>query len=348
MKHRRPTRFGLVFLFTLTTFVVLLITIGIFGGIIYVLAEDGGLDSSAAKLFPIIVSAFASLAMGTLFANFVLRIPLRPFKRLVEGMRRLADGHFEERVDLGELAIFSELSDSFNTLATELQSTQMLRSDFVNNFSHEFKTPIVSIKGFAKILQRGDLPEEERAEYLDIIVDESTRLSNMATNVLNLTRVENQNILTNTESFNLSEQIRKCILMLEKKWCAKDLTINADFDEHIIDGNMELLNQVWINLLDNAVKFSPEGGSIDISICTAGEGICVEISNYGPAILSEQLRRIWDKFWQGDTSHASEGTGIGLSVVKKITELHHGRAEAESTENKTTFRVYLPAGMSGT
>ena len=142
MKHRRPTRFGLVFLFTLTTFVILLITIGIFGGIIYVLAEEGGLDSSAARLFPIVVSAFASLALGTIFSNFVVRIPLRPFKRLEEGMRRLADGHFDERVELGDLAVFRELSDSFNTLATELQSTQMLRSDFVNNFSHEFKTPL--------------------------------------------------------------------------------------------------------------------------------------------------------------------------------------------------------------
>lgn len=347
MKRRRPTRLGLVFLFTLTVFVIQLITIGIFGSIIYALAEDGGLDSSAAKLFPIIVSAFASLVLGTLFANFVIRIPLSPVKRLIEGMRRLADGHFDERVQLGDLAVYKDLSDSFNTLAAELQSTQMLRSDFVNNFSHEFKTPIVSIRGFAKILQRGELPEEERQEYLNIIVDESTRLSNMATNVLNLTRVENQNILTNIESFNLSEQIRKSILVLEKKWSKKKLTINADFDEHMISGNMELLNQVWINLLDNAVKYSPVGGSIDISIQDSGDGVCASIANYGPEIPPEQVRRIWDKFWQGDTSHASEGTGIGLSVVKKIVELHRGRAEVESTERKTRFSVYLPFDPTG-
>lgn len=347
MKKPRPTTRSLIFLFTVSVFFTLLITIVIFGGIMLVLAESGRLSNRglATKVFPIVVSAAATLALGTLCSIFLVRIPLRPIRRLIEGLRRLADGHFEERVDLGDAAIYQELSESFNTLACELQNTEVLRSDFVNNFSHEFKTPIVSIQGFARILKRGDLPEDERQEFLDIIVDESTRLSTMATNVLNLTKIENQNILTDVTEYNLSEQIRKCILMQEKKWSQKKLQIVAEFSEHMIRANMSMLNQVWINLLDNAVKFSPEGGEVNVSLNNSEDGVLVSIANQGPEITPEQKKRIYDKFWQGDTSHAAEGTGIGLSIVKKIVELHGGTVDVTSSPEETVFSVYLPHGV---
>jgi len=351
MKKPKPTRFGLVFLFTVFTFLTLLVTIALFSSVMMTMLQAGWFDdtSLAAKMIPVIVSAVGALAVGTVISNLIVRIPLQPIKRLIAAMRRLSEGHFEERLELeedplGELSLFREVAETFNTLASELQSTEMLRSDFVNNFSHEFKTPIVSISGFAQILRHGGLPEEEQREYLDIIVDESARLTHMATSVLNMTKIENQTILTEITVYNVSEQIRKCILMLEKKWVRKNLSIAAEFSEYQVSGNMQLLNQVWINLLDNAVKFSPDGAEVEVSIREEADKIIVSFSNYGPEITRDQERRIYDKFWQGDSSHASEGTGIGLSIVKKIVELHKGKIEVTSSAERTVFSVYLPGG----
>lgn len=151
-------------------------------------------------------------------------------------------------------------------MAEELENTQMLRSDFINNFSHEFKTPIVSIAGFAKLLRRGNLTDAQKEEYLAIIEEESLRLAAMATNVMNLTKVENQTILTDLTTFNLSEQIRACVLLLEEKWSRKELDLDLEFPEYTIRANEELLKQVWINLLDNAIKYSPNYGEIGVRI----------------------------------------------------------------------------------
>lgn len=351
MKKPKTTRFGLVFLFTVFIFLTLLVTIVLFGGVMMTMLQAGWFDDTSidAKMIPVIISAVGALAIGTVVSNLVVRIPLKPIKQLIVAMRRLSEGHFEERLELveeplGEMSLFQEVAETFNTLASELQSTEMMRSDFVNNFSHEFKTPIVSISGFAQILRHGGLSEEEQREYLDIIVDESARLTHMATSVMNMTKIENQTILTEITRYNVSEQIRKCILMLEKKWIRKKISITAEFSEHQISGNMQLLNQVWINLLDNAVKFSPEGAEVEVRIREDPEGITVSFCNYGPEITKDQEKRIYDKFWQGDSSHASEGAGIGLSIVKKIIELHKGRIDVSSTSERTVFSVWLPYG----
>ena len=162
----------------------------------------------------------------------------------------------------------------------------MLRSDFINNFSHEFKTPIVSIAGFAKLLRRGNLTEEQRAEYLSVIEEESLRLSALANNVLSLTRVENQTILTDISEFNLSEQIRGAVLLLADKWTAKDLNIDLGFDECLVCANYELLKQVWINLLDNAVKFSPQNGTVTVEMTETDRSVTVTVTNSGRDIPS--------------------------------------------------------------
>lgn len=330
-------------------FVILSITIVIFSSVTVVFEETelvNGLTDG--NWLPFIFSAVASLCIGTLLTPLILRIPLKPINRLIGGMRRLADGHYEERIDLGTMPMMKNVADSFNAMAAELESTEMLRSDFVNNFSHEFKTPIVSIRGFARILQRGGLTEDRQKQYIDIIVDESTRLSNMATNVLHLTRLENQTILTDATSFNLSEQVRRMILLMEKKWSEKQLSIDASFDEYTVSANRELLDQVWLNLLDNAIKFSPVGGEIAVRVLTgADEGnhsryVQVSVINHGPEIPPEQQKRIFEKFYQGDTSHASEGAGVGLSVVKRIVALHGGSIDVESSPEATAFHVRLP------
>jgi signal transduction histidine kinase len=226
-------------------------------------------------------------------------------------------------------------------MAQELEHTEMLRGDFVNNFSHEFKTPIVSIAGFAKLLKKGNLSEEQKAEYLDIIEEESLRLSEMATNVLNMTKIENQAILSEVTTFNLSEQIRFCVLILEKRWESKHLEISLEFDEYEISASEELLKQVWINLLDNAIKYSPEYGLIVIKIREEGNLYLVSVANSGEEIPVEKREKIFEKFYQADESHSAAGNGIGLSIVKSVIDLHGGEVSVDCKNGITTFNIKI-------
>lgn len=291
------------------------------------------------------------LAAVDTFIGFVVvitatTIPLRPVANLINQMNRLASGDFQARLKFGRLLTshpaFGELTDSFNKMAEELGNTEMLRNDFINNFSHEFKTPIVSVAGFAKVLKRGGLTPEQQAEYLNIIEAESLRLSYMATNVLNLTRIENQSILTNVSCFNLSEQIRSCILLLEHKWDPKELEWKLDFEEHQVWGNEELLKQVWINLIDNSIKFSDRGDVIEIRMAETEEEIFVSVINSGPEIPKEAREKIFNKFYQADESHSSEGNGVGLAIVKRVVQLHGGSVLVRSENGITEFAVELP------
>lgn len=338
---------GVAFMFCV--FLILVITLTLFSTFEIVLAKTeifGGLDDSQHWL-RVLFSALASLPIGGTLVVIFINFPLRPIQRLLTAMKRLANGHFEDRLNPDDFRPMTEMAHTFNALASELQNTEMLRADFVNSFSHEFKTPIVSIRGFAKLLKRKELTEEQRQEYLNIIVDESTRLSNMASNVLNLTKVEKQSILTDVERFNLSEQVRKCVLLLEKKWSPKELIISADFGEYEILADPGLLEQVWLNLLDNAVKFSHHGGEVGVNVELCGGAIQVSVTNHGPEIPPEEVKRIYDKFWQGDVSRSTEGNGIGLAVVKKIVELHGGKIDVNSSKETTVFTVVLPCDSRG-
>ncbi|WP_088225591.1 HAMP domain-containing sensor histidine kinase [Desulfosporosinus sp. FKB] len=339
-----PPHVALRIIFSIVVFVILAITNLIVGTVVFSLIQVGVLkkNDSPNVMFLVVMLAIVSILVGTVVAAVISRIPLKPVNVLINAMNRLASGDYGAMIDLGNFSIAREVSESFNTMASELQNTEMLRSDFVNNFSHEFKTPIVSIRGFAKLLKKENFTDELQREYLDIIVNESNRLADMATNVLDLTKIENQSILTDVTRFNLSEQIRNCVLLLEKKWSQKSLTITVDFDEYEIDANEEMLKQVWINLIDNAVKFSPIAGEIGISITKSLEVLAVSIKNNGTEICEEDRKRIFSKFYQGDTSHSSEGTGIGLSIVKRIIELHKGSISVISSPEETTFTILLP------
>lgn len=343
-RKRRRVRLTLTVLFTLIVFCILTITMVLVGAITVTMRYMGLFShlSVPNMSFLLAIVAIASVLVGTAFTAIISSIPLKPLNRLIGGMNELAGGNYQTRLYFGENKVGKEVADSFNTLASELENTELLQSDFVNNFSHEFKTPIVSIRGFAKLLQKGNLSEQTQREYIDIIVEESSRLAVMATNVLNLAKVENQSILSDVARFNLSEQIRGCALLLETKWEKKDLALNMDFNEYQISASEELLKQVWINLLDNAIKFSNPDGEIDIKIEQDQARTSVSIRNYGQPIGKQESQRIFQKFYQGDNSHAAEGTGIGLAIVKRIVDLHGGAVEVESDEAATTFRVNLP------
>lgn len=349
MNEPRRGRMTLTLILSGCVFLVILVTVLLIG-LALVIADQAGLLSrwtahiSLLRFF--LVIAAMSLVCGTLIALFLGSVPLRSMNKMTEGLHRLASGdykaHIEPKGFLCMIAPVRDMVESFNATAAELEGTEMLRSDFINNFSHEFKTPIVSIAGFAGLLKQGNLSREEQLEYLDIIESESRRLAQMATNVLNMTKVENQTILTDVTTFNLSEQLRTCVLLLERKWETKNLEMNLELEEHMISGNQELLKHVWVNLLDNAIKFSPEGQTVEISAAEEEGRIAVSICNTGSFIPKEQQEAIFRKFYQADRSHNTEGNGTGLAVVKRVVELHGGTVAVESNPAFTKFTVTLP------
>lgn len=220
---------------------------------------------------------------------------------------------------------------------------EMLRKDFVRNFSHEFKTPITSLGGFADLLlEDEDMPAGERREYLKIISDESRRLAGLANSVLALSRVESQTILTDAKPFNLTEQLRQTVLQIQHKWAAKRPDIRLDAEECTYTGNEALLREVWVNLLDNAVKFSPEGSAVDVRLRRTQGGVTVTVTDSGPGMDDATLARAFDRFYQGDTSHRTEGNGLGLAMVKQIVSLHKGAVTAANEPGRgSTFTVTL-------
>ncbi|MCM1092145.1 MAG: HAMP domain-containing histidine kinase, partial [Muribaculum sp.] len=261
--------------------------------------------------------AFSCLLIGTITAIIASRRPLRPVQEIMDAADRIADGDYSVRLALKGPEEMRQLCEKFNHMAEELGSVELLRKDFINNFSHEFKTPIVSIRGFAKMLKLETLTGEERNEYLDTIISESERLADLAASVLNLSKIEQQSILTDKNRFNVSEQIRRCIVLLEGKWSKKDIGFDLNCKEYYLTGNEKLLEQVWINLLDNAVKFSPVGGIVSVEI-TQKEGFLVfVIADQGSGIEENAIPHIFDKFYQAYTSHATVGNGLGLAIVKR-------------------------------
>lgn len=326
----------IVFLFMFSA--MLIVFLGAF-----VLYRLGIIDGNRPAGIVLFLFALISLLVGVALSIMFSRFPLAPLRELMEATDRIAAGDYSARVSLKSPAELKRLSDKFNHMATEIGSVEMLRNDFINNFSHEFKTPIASIQGFAELLELDDLTQEERSEYIRIIIDESARLSSLASNILNLSKIEQQNILTGLTRFNVSEQIRRVIALLDKKWLAKDITVAFDCEEYYISGNEELLKQVWINLIDNAIKFSPAHETVEIGIRQTKQHLVFSLTNKGEEIPPCAVSHIFDKFYQADTSHATQGNGLGLAIAGKIVDLHSGSLEvAVSCADRTTFEVILP------
>ena len=287
--------------------------------------------------------ALLSTIIGCILTLIFGAIPLKPINKLIDATEELSNGNFDVRINFDYPKVLNNLSISFNNMASELGSARILRNDFVNNFSHEFKTPIVSLRGFAKLLKNDNLPKEVRDEYLDIIISESDRLATLATNILNLSNIENTNIISDQHDFDLAEQIRHSILMLESKWSDKNINMNIDLDETSYYGNEELLKQVWVNLIDNAIKFTPNNGDVKIELMSFEDSVIFKVKDTGIGMTQDVKAHIFDKFYQGDTSHTTEGNGLGLTMVKKIVELHNGNIDVKSHPNKgTIIAVTLP------
>lgn len=330
--------FKLSLIFALCVFLIMSLTLFLsFSGTI-LLARMGVIGDMDFRRFHLPAFCLVSTIVGTLLAFLFSKAPLHPLRELMKATDKIADGDYSVRVNLRGPETLRTLGDKFNHMTEEIGSVEMLRTDFINNFSHEFKTPIVSIRGFAKALKWDNLTDSEREEYLDIIIAESERLASLSTNVLYLSKLEKQAILTDKKRFNLSEQIRLAFVLLDKKLADKNIEIIFDSREYYITGNEEMLKQVWINLLDNAVKFSPVNGRIEVNILETDTTLDISISNQG-SIPSEMQAHIFDKFYQGDHSHSTAGNGLGLAIVKKIVELHNGSIQVHSDNGISTFEI---------
>lgn len=346
MKKRANSNTTLLLVFTGLIFLLLLLTMLISNWIILVGVNSGLITGHpATPLVPFLIqTGLISIFIGVILSLTLSYFPLRPVGQLIRAIHAVADGNFQTKVTLKYPKELRELAQSFNQMTDELAGIEMLRSDFINNFSHEFKTPIVSIMGFAKLLKTKDLSEEEKEEYLDIIISECKRLSDLSSNVLNLSKVESIAVLSDTVSYNVTEQIRESILQLEGKWEEKEIEFQLDLNDCLISCKPELLKQVWVNLIDNAVKFSPQRGEISIYTKQTDNSFIFRISDNGIGMDSRTQEKIFERFYQGDISHSTEGNGLGLSLVRKIITLHRGTIRVESEPGKgTIFIVTLPA-----
>lgn len=346
MKRELKFPTNIVLLSTGIIFILLTITMFISNAIVIFLLKHGIMDRPPypGSLFPFLLqTGVISILIGTILTLCIGHFPLRPLYTLMQAIHSVSDGNFHTKIYLEHPKEFRELSRCFNQMTEELAGIEMLRSDFINNFSHEFKTSMVSILGFAKLLKKGNLNASEKAEYLDIIIDEAKRLTALSANILNLSKVESMSLLTDSTTFNAGEQIRECVVLLEKKWTEKDISFDLHLLEQKMDGNEQLLKQVWTNLIDNAIKFSPAKSEIVLSMDKHSDTFTVTITDYGCGIDEKTQHYIFDKFYQGDTSHSSEGNGLGLALVKKIIELHHGTITVNSQPLQgSSFTVTLP------
>jgi len=283
-------------------------------------------------------SGLLALALTWFFG----RRALNPIRRVIDATRRVAAGDFSVRVDLKGIGELEELSQSFNKMAQELSTIENLRSDFINTFSHQLKTPLMSLRGFAKLLEEGSLHPDERQEYLGIVVAESERLAALATKTLALSKYEHVEIVADRAPFRLDEQIRRTVASIEPQWMAKELDIGIELEEITLDGSEDLLQQIWLNLLDNAIKFSPRGGGVRVQLRRQNGRIRFTIQDDGVGMDEQARARCFDKFYQADASQSKPGNGLGLAIVKRIAELHGGAVEAQSAPGQgSTFTVIL-------
>ena len=285
-----------------------------------------------------------SLVIALIATHFLSKMFFDPIKELREGMQKIADGNFDTRLETKSTSDeIQEVFAGFNMMAQELGSTEILQTDFVSNVSHEFKTPINAIEGYTMLLQSTENIDETENEYIEKILFNTRRLSSLVSNILLLSKLENQSIQTHREKYALDEQIREDILALESLWEPKDIEFDVDLDAVRFYGNKNVLHHVWSNLLSNAIKFSPNGGTIKMRLYKENEKIVFLIEDNGPGLSEEAKKHLFDKFYQADTSHKEEGNGLGLALVKNIVSICDGEISAENLDvGGCRFTVTLP------
>lgn len=319
------------------------------GGLLVILYQTPIADKIKLNSFGIGLIVLGISYIFSMVASIVInQTMLHPIRDIIQATKEVADGNYDITVEhkksvMSRPTEINTLTESFNYMTQELRNTEMFRNDFIHNFSHEFKTPIISIRGFARQLYQGNLTPEQKTEFAKIIMDESEHLSNMSSNVLLLSKLENQEIVSDKVTFSLDEQLRNCVLIFEEAWTNKNLELDLDLESVEYYQNEDLLSHVWINLIGNAIKFSRNDGTLTITCKKINDSIWVAVTDTGIGIEPEKQKHIFDKFYQGDSSHATSGNGLGLALVKRILTMMNGRISVKSKPGiGTTFSVTLP------
>lgn len=337
--------FKTVFYFTMMVFFDMFLTMLVMSLIASAVFQYGLLRLEHTNFrIPVLSFGIISIIIGTFLARIIGGRTMGAVHNISEASKRVAKGDFEvqldENVPIEEIRVMAR---NFNLMVRELNNTEMLRSDFVENVSHEFKTPLSSIEGYVTLLQNKNLSDEKREEYTQKILANTKRLSSLTGNILLLSRLENQEIEIKKESYSLDEQLRQTVLLSQDAWADKEIELDIDLEAVNYEGNSELLSHVWQNIFGNAVKFTPQGGTIGVYLSKTEKGVCVKIKDNGIGMDSDTLQRIYEKFYQGEKSRSSSGNGLGMTLAKRVVDLHGGEIKVASEEGKgSEFIIILP------
>lgn len=281
-----------------------------------------------------------------LFISVVNFVTSRMFAKqatdLADGLAKAANGDYHAKLDPSKSAVFAVAYNNFNKLEEELKKSNTLQDEFVNNYSHEFKTPITSIKGFAELLLEEDLDKKTREKYLKIIVEESEKLTYLANSSILLTKLNSQGIIPNKKNYSLDEQIRKCVILLEPEYNKNKINLTCNLEETNYFGSEEIMEHLWMNLINNAIKYTPDKGNIEVNLRNYEKTIMFSVVDSGIGMTQEDLSQIFNKFYQVDKSKTTKGLGLGLTIVSRIVELVEGKIKVESEPGKgSIFTVTL-------
>lgn len=292
-----------------------------------------------------------ALLFGVGVAVVLNRTFVSPMSEMAQAMQRVADGDFDVHLECkSNISDIKEVYDSFNRMVKALSETETIQTDFISNVSHEFKTPINAIEGYASLLQDSELPREQQAQYVGKIIFNTKRLSDLVGNILLLSKVDNNSIRPKASVYRLDEQIRQSIFALERKWTEKNIDFDIEMEEVEYRGYESFMMHVWTNLIDNAIKFDAYGGEIKLRLKKAGDDTVIfSVTDTGPGISDTEQQSIFNRFYQGDSSHKSEGNGLGLALVKRIVTASGGDiAVASEAGAGACFTVTLPLTVENT
>ena len=322
-----------------------------------VLSKEMGLTYTSDNIAEAAKITFLNVVIITaLFktADFIRRRIMvdRPVKMITDAAEKIMNGDFSARVKPmhgSGMEGFNQIGESINAMAEELSSVETLRTDFIANVSHEMKTPLAVMQNYGTLLQTPDLSEEKRIEYAKAITDASRRLADMMTNILKLNRLENQQIYPNPTTFDLGEQLCESLLQYESTWERKNIEIETDIAESVlVSADAELLSLVWNNLFSNAFKFTEDGGKVTLTLTADEKFATVKVTDTGCGMSAEVGAHIFEKFYQGDPSRATQGNGLGLALVRRVIDILHGDISVESSVGVgTTFTVRIRRSQNG-
>lgn len=326
IRNQRDNKFGLRVRMTFMVAVEIIVCIIFAYGI-------SALLNNKIKIPIFIELTFSSLFVGVLVTSFMSKWFFDPIKKLRIAMEKVADGDFTVRLETKSSSKeIQEIYSGFNLMTSELSKIEILQSDFVSNVSHEFKTPINAIEGYSTLLQDNENLSDEQRQYVDKILFNTNRLSNLVGSILLLSKIENQSIPVNQTSYRLDEQIRQSIVALEPAWSKKEIEFDVEMDSIEYTGNENLMHHVWDNLIGNAIKFNSEFGLVRIRLARQNNNVIFTVEDSGPGISDEAKKHIFDKFYQADSSHKEEGNGLGLALVKKILVISDGEISVENID----------------